>query len=58
VEMDEVEDKKTVWEEKRKVQDKVSQMMGDYLLKGYRMLDSYCGSCEVSVKIIKNETQN
>ena len=35
-------------EERRATQEKVSSMMGDYLLKGYRMLDSYCPTCGVS----------
>ncbi len=28
--------------------DKISKIMGEYLLKGYRMLDSYCPECTVS----------
>ena len=37
-----------VWQEKQKKRDKVSNVMGEYLLKGYRMLDAYCSDCEVS----------
>lgn len=39
---------KKVWEEKIMQQDKLSSVMGEYLLKGYRMLDSYCDDCGVS----------
>lgn len=33
---------------RRERQDKISQLMGDYLLKGYKMLDECCDVCGVS----------
>lgn len=36
------------WQEKQQKRDKLSNIMGEYLLKGYRMLDSYCSDCNVS----------
>ena len=36
------------WKEKQQERDKLSSVMGEYLLKGYRMLDSYCSKCGVS----------
>lgn len=33
---------------RRERQDKISKLMGDYLLKGYKMLGETCGQCEVS----------
>ena len=32
---------------KRERQDKISKIMGDYLLKGYTMLGTVCHECEV-----------
>ncbi len=46
-------EEKKLWEERRKIQDRVSNTMGEYLLKGYRMLDSYCHVCEVS-RLVSN----
>ncbi len=37
-----------VWQDKQKKRDEVSNTMGEYLLKGYRMLDAYCSDCGVS----------
>lgn len=39
-----------VWQQKRQERDQLSSAMGEYLLKGYRMLDSYCSDCNVSSK--------
>ena len=33
---------------KRERADKISKLMGDYLLKGYRMLGTTCKICDVS----------
>lgn len=38
---------KEVWEQMKMDRDKLSSAMGEYLLKGYRMLDSYCEECGV-----------
>ena len=45
---------KKLWEEKRREQDKLSSAMGEYLLKGYRMLDSYCEECGVGEATVKS----
>ena len=37
------------WREKQVKRDELSGMMGQYLLKGYGMLDSYCSECGVSI---------
>ena len=37
------------WQEKQQKREVLSNTMGEYLLKGYRMLDSYCSDCNVSV---------
>lgn len=34
-----------VWQQKRQERDQLSSAMGEHLLKGYRMLDSYCSDC-------------
>ena len=36
------------WAEAREAREKVSGLMGQYLLKGYRMLGVNCTECEVS----------
>lgn len=33
---------------RRERQDKISKIMGEYLLKGYKMLGTVCSKCEVS----------
>lgn len=33
---------------RRERQDKISKLMGDYLLKGYKMLSECCDTCGVS----------
>lgn len=43
------EEEMKAWQEKQLKRDQLSNMMGEYLLKGYRMLDSYCSDCGVSV---------
>lgn len=35
------------WEEKKRTRERVSSIMGQYLLKGYRMLNVNCEECEV-----------
>ena len=40
------------WQEKQKERDRISSIMGEYLLKGYRMLDSYCSDCNVSCLLV------
>ena len=35
------------WEDKRQQREKLSNRMGQYLLKGYRMLSSNCDHCGV-----------
>lgn len=35
-------------EARRQRNDRISQLMGNYLLKGYKMLDEYCATCTVS----------
>lgn len=42
------EEEMKVWQEKQQKRDQLSHVMGEYLLKGYRMLDSYCSECNVS----------
>ena len=37
-----------VWKEKKRMREMVSSLMGQYLLKGHRMLNSSCGECGVS----------
>lgn len=36
------------WEEKKRARERVSTLMGQYLLKGYRMLSITCTQCEAS----------
>jgi hypothetical protein len=31
----------------REIDDRMSKIMGSYLLKGYRLLDDYCQTCQV-----------
>lgn len=38
---------------RRERQDKISKLMGDYLLKGYKMLDECCDVCGVSRDVPK-----
>ena len=37
------------WEERKRTRERVSTLMGQYLLKGYRMLNSSCPECEVFI---------
>ena len=39
------------WAEARQTREKVSHLMGQYLLKGYRMLSVNCTECEVSTVV-------
>ena len=41
-------EEKQLMAEKRKTRDRISSQMGQYLLKGYKMLDKTCESCTVS----------
>lgn len=36
-----------VFQARRERQDKISKLMGDYLLKGYKMLSNCCDTCGV-----------
>jgi len=36
---------------RRERQNKISKIMGEYLLKGYKMLNSICSLCGVSVTL-------
>ena len=37
--------------ERRERSDTISKLLGDYLLKGYKMLGSTCGECDVSINL-------
>lgn len=39
---------------RRERQDKISKLMGEYLLKGYKMLGECCDLCGVSVAAFSN----
>lgn len=39
---------------KRQRSDKISNLMGQYLLKGWRMLNESCPKCEVSCIMLSN----
>ena len=41
-------EEKQLMAQKRKIRDRISSQMGQYLLKGYKMLDKTCESCAVS----------
>lgn len=41
-------EEKQLMAEMRKTRDRISSQMGQYLLKGYKMLDKTCESCAVS----------
>ena len=41
------EEERASWEEQRQRREKLSSLMGQYLLKGYRMLSSNCSDCGV-----------
>ena len=41
------EEERTSWEQQRQRREKLSSLMGQYLLKGYRMLGSNCSDCGV-----------
>lgn len=41
------EEERLAWEERQQQRDKLSGLMGQYMLKGYRMLGSSCGDCGV-----------
>lgn len=41
------EEERLAWEEQKQTREKLSTLMGQYLLKGYRMLGSDCQSCAV-----------
>lgn len=41
------EQERRTWEEQKRTRDRVSNMIGQYLLKGCRMLGSSCGKCGV-----------
>ena len=41
------EQEERVWEEKKRMRERISSIMGQYLLKGYRMLNVNCAECGV-----------
>ena len=41
------EEKITAFQRKQEKREKLSSLMGQYLLKGYRMLGAYCSECGV-----------
>jgi predicted HNH restriction endonuclease len=41
---------------RRERSDKISQLMGEYLLKGYKMLGIVCDICEVNIAFDKKYT--
>lgn len=43
------EAERKVLEKRRERSAKISQFMGSYLLKGYKMLDAECPTCGVSI---------
>ena len=43
---------------RRERSDKISKLMGDYLLKGYKMLGSTCPTCMVRVLMYISKDQN
>lgn len=38
------------WEEEKRIRERISHIMGQYLLKGYRMLNFNCTDCGVHSK--------
>lgn len=42
------DEEKQLMAERRRTRDQISSQMGQYLLKGYKMLDKTCGTCGVS----------
>lgn len=43
-----------VLQARRERQDRISKLLGEYLLRGYKMLGSSCSSCDVSCHFLKN----
>ena len=43
------EEERLAWEERQQKREKLSNTMGQYLLKGYRMLGTNCKDCGVSL---------
>lgn len=43
------EEERLAWEDQQQKRDKLSESMGQYLLKGYRMLSTNCEDCGVSL---------
>lgn len=43
------EEERLAWEEQQQKREKLSNTMGQYLLKGYRMLGTNCKNCGVSL---------
>lgn len=43
------EEERLAWEERHQKREKLSNTMGQYLLKGYRMLGTNCKDCGVSL---------
>lgn len=47
-----------VLEAQRERQDKISKLMGSYLLKGYKMLGDCCQHCAVSLHSCADNSDN
>lgn len=41
-----------VFQARRERQDRISKLLGEYLLKGYKMLGTSCSYCDVSNNIL------
>ena len=50
------EQEDAAWEEKKQMRERLSHIMGQYLLKGYRMLGTNCPECEVLYMCIYKAT--
>lgn len=51
------EEQRTALEERKQRSEKISRLMGPYLLKRYRMLSETCNVCKVSVALIPLSAQ-
>lgn len=46
------EEERLAWKDRQQKRDKLSDSMGQYLLKGYRMLSANCEDCGVSLPTV------
>ncbi len=53
--MEDLSQDMNAWREKQSKRDKLSNEMGQYLLRGYRMLDLCCEECNVSIEVVQKE---